>query len=203
MRTHILVLITVLFFSVTGCYASMSGTVIDAESGKQIKGAVVLVEWTYTSGKWIGLRSTRSYKVVETATDNEGKFKVSGVLNPFVNPPTVVVYKKGYVAWRNDFIFPDYKKREDFKFTGNHTIKLEHFKKIYSHYKHIFFLSSGLSSNTSSKLYQAYSWEDLLSSKEEALLRRKIKTLKPGEKEDRIWDEIIQELYLEDVGKSE
>jgi hypothetical protein len=185
-----------LVFISTGCHAEMTGTVIDAETEKPIEGAVVLVNWTITKGV-PGLTYGEDYKTVEAITDKEGKFRVFGVLNPFVNPPTIVVYKKGYVAWRNDFIFPDYKKREDFQWTSKQVFRMEHFKKIYSHYKHIFFFSSSLSLDTSSKLYQAYIWEDLLSSKEEDILRKKIKTLKPGEKEDRIWNEIIQELYLE------
>lgn len=193
-KTTFLIAIIVLLNS--GCYASMSGTVVDAETGKPIEGAVVLVNWTITKGV-PGLTYGEDYKTVEEVTNKEGKFRIFAVLNPMVNPPTIVIYKKGYVAWRNDFIFPDYKKREDFQWTSNQVFRMERFKKIYSHYKHIFFFSSSLSLDTSSKLYQAYIWEDLLSSKEEDILRKKIKTLKPGEKEDRIWNEIIQELYLE------
>ena len=39
-----------LVFMVTNCSAEITGTVVDAETGKPIEGAVVLVEWTMTKG---------------------------------------------------------------------------------------------------------------------------------------------------------
>lgn len=163
-RAHILAFITVLFLSVsiTGCYASMSGTVVDAETGKPIEGAVVLVEWTYTSGKWMGLRSTSSYKVVETITDKEGKFKVSDVLNPFVDPPHVTIYKKGYVAWNNEYIFPDYKKREDFQWRSGYVFRLEHFKPEYKYANHTFFIHTAIRLGLGEKklIINAIDWEE-------------------------------------------
>ena len=111
-RTAFLIAITILLNS--GCYANMSGTVIDAETGKPIEGAVVLVEWTKAEGV-PGLTSTKSYKVVEAVTDKDGKFTVENVKKILIDPPDVTVYKKGYVAWNNEYIFPDYRKREDFK----------------------------------------------------------------------------------------
>lgn len=91
---------------------------------------------------------------------------------------------------------PDKSRRSDFRWVDNQAFRLKCFKKTYSHSKHVFFFSADLGLNTSSKLYQAYSWENALASKEEELLREKIKTLKPGESEERIWKEIINELYF-------
>ena len=105
-------IVLALIFLTAGCYGEITGTVIDAETGQPIEGAVVLVEWTVTKG--LGLTYTQSYQVIEVVTDKDGKATVSGVFNPFVNPPHVTIYKKGYVAWNNEYIFPDYKKRTDF-----------------------------------------------------------------------------------------
>ncbi len=200
-KTTFLIAIIILLNS--GCYASMSGTVIDAETGKAVEGAVVLINWTMTKGI-SGLTYGEDYKTVEAVTDKEGKFRIFGVLNPFVNPPTIVVYKKGYVAWRNDFIFPDYKKREDFEWKNNNVFRLERFKR-YSHSRHILFFGGDLSLNTSSKLYQAYSWEDSLASKEEELAREKRKIKKAGEyTEEELWKEIVDEIYSRNgVNKNE
>src|SRR3989338_10920318 len=89
-KMKIALTILLIIFSLSSCsYAGMSGTVIDAETGRPIEGAVVLVEWTMTKG--IGLTHTDSYKVVEKVTDKNGKFSVSGVSNPFVDPPMIVV----------------------------------------------------------------------------------------------------------------
>jgi hypothetical protein len=90
----------------------MTGTVVDAETGKPIEGAVVLVEWTMTKG--LGLTHTTSYKVTEMVTDNDGRFTVYTVPNPLVNAPDITVYKKGYVAWSSRWIFPNYDKRSDY-----------------------------------------------------------------------------------------
>lgn len=172
-KTTLLIAITILLNS--GCYASMSGTVIDAETGKPIEGAVILVEWTYTSGKWIGLRTTSSYKVVEVITDKEGKFKVSGVVNPFVNTPEVTIYKKGYVCWSSRIIFPDYRNRTDFIWGKTYTFKLEHFKPEYSYIEHTSFIGSAINSGLGEKklMEDAYYWEELEASKERDKRRRK------------------------------
>jgi len=189
-----LLLALVMFCMIFGYSRGMTGIVVDSVTGKPVEGAVVYAEWTKTKG--IGLTYTELYKITEKITDKNGKFRVFGVFSPFVNPPTVVIYKRGYVAWRNDYIFPGYERRYDFEWKNTQLIKLEHFKRNYSHSKHIFFFRGGLNLG-SSKLEQAYSWEDPLASKEEELLRKKIKTLKPGESEGRIWEEIIQELYFQ------
>ena len=142
---------------------AISGTVVDAETGKPIEGAVVLVEWTRTSGKWIGLRATSSYKAIETTTDETGKFTVPDVLNPLVDPPHLTIYKKTYVGWNSQFIFPDYKKRMDFKWGKGNLFKLEKFSESYSYDKHVDFigLCIGLSQNFEEKMeiYNAYEWE--------------------------------------------
>jgi hypothetical protein len=190
------VLVIIIVFLVSGCSASMSGTVVDDETGAPIEGAVIAAKWTVTKGL-PGLTYGQDYKITEAVSNKEGKFKISGTLNPFVNSPTVVIYKKGYVAWNNDYIFPDYKKRDDFRWMDNNIFRLAPFKKIYSHSLHISFFRTGFTSDLAPKLTQAYAWEDSLASKEEELLREKIKTLKPGEKQERIWKEIIQELYFE------
>lgn len=178
----------------------ISGTVIDAETGKPIEGAVVFVEWSKSKAKWTGLGYTETYKTVEKVTDKNGKFKVFGVFSPFVNPPIVVIYKKGYVAWRNDYIFPLNEKRKDVRLENGYVFKIEHFKKGYSHAQHINFTRSTLSLNSSSKLDQAFSNEILLAEKERDLFSKKLDDLKQGKKtESQIWQEIVKELYFTEM----
>ncbi len=166
MRTKILILTIILSLTIASCYAGMSGTVVDAETEMPIEGAVVLVNWTITKGV-PGLSYGEDYKTVEAVTDKEGKFKVSGVLNPFVNPPTIVVYKKGYVAWNNEYIFPSWAKRTDFEYKDNAFIKLEYFKKEFTHQDHVAFISSAAISSNGGKVFEdAYLWERILSRKE-------------------------------------
>jgi hypothetical protein len=127
----------------SGCYAEMTGTVVDAETGAPIEGAVVLVEWTVTKGM-PGMPVTETYKVTEVVSDKEGRVNISGVFNPSVNPPHVTVYKAGYVAWNDEFIFPDYKKRKDFKWQSDYLFKLEKFRPEYTHDAHVFFIHTAI-----------------------------------------------------------
>lgn len=138
MKVRLYALIIFLLFGTTGCYATITGTVVDAETGEPIEGAAVLIEWTKTHG--FGLTYTESYKVIEAVTDKEGKVIVSGVFNPTVNPPHVTVYKKGYVAWNNEFIFPDHKKRKDFNWQNGYVFRMERFKDNYSFIDHQSFI---------------------------------------------------------------
>lgn len=169
------IMLPVLFLG--GCYAEITGTVVDAETGAPIEGAVVLVEWTKTRGL-PGLTHTESYKVIEAVTNKDGKVTISGTFSPTVNPPHVTVYKKGYVAWNNDYIFPGWVKRKDFEWRNGFVFKLEKFKEGYSHYDHSSFIGSGAVSGSGGKLLEdAYLWERKLGQQE--LEKRKI------EKEER------------------
>lgn len=149
---------------------AIKGTVIDSETEEPIEGAYVFAEWTKTKG--LGLTYTKTYKVTEAITDASGKFNISGVLNPFVNRPTVVVYKKGYTAWNNQYIFPDWEKRKDWKsgvkirltrFSPDYT----HYGHKYTHYGHMDFLDSPyLLGNEGNKIIKASEWERKLARKE-------------------------------------
>jgi hypothetical protein len=186
-----------MFVLSSGCSAGISGTVVDAETGKPIEGAVIHADWAMRKGV-PGLQYSQDYAVAEAVTTKDGKFKVSGVMNPFVSPPTVVIYKKGYVAWRNDYIFPDVRHRAGFQWKGDNVIKLEPFKR-YSHSRHLAFITIGLSINTSLRLYKAYLWEDSLATKEEELAEKKRIKKRAGEyTEEELWQEVVDELYSRD-----
>lgn len=166
MRKRLLIIVLMMLL-LTGCYWPISGIVVDAETGKPIEGAVVLVEWTKTHG--IGEHWTESYKVAETLTDKDGKFTLPGCFSPFVNEPDVTIYKKGYVAWSSRWIFPSNEKRTDFKW-GNSMFRLEHFKPEYTHIDHTSFIdlsiNIGLGSKNKESIKKEIRWEELEASKE-------------------------------------
>jgi hypothetical protein len=181
------ILLIASMFSVSGCsayYSDMTGTVVDAETGKSIEGAVVLVEWTKRVG--LGDYHTESVKVVEVVTDKKGEFTVTGLINPFVDPPDVTVYKKGYVAWNNRSIFPDYKRRDDFVWKSGSVFKLEHFVSSYSYDAHVSFINSMISSTIAydrkKGMREAFEWETDLAYKEVKEKRDQIKVRVPYEK---------------------
>jgi hypothetical protein len=152
----------------SGCYAEMTGTVVDAETGAPIEGAVVLVEWTVTKGV-PGMTVTETYEVIEVVSDKEGRVYISGVFNPSVNPPRVTVYKAGYVAWNNDYIFPSYKKRTDFRWQNDFIFKLEKFKSEYSYIDHWGFIIDAIHIGAMEKkklIRDASKWEEDKASEE-------------------------------------
>lgn len=142
MKIRLYALLIFILFGIIGCYATITGTVVDSETGEPIEGAVVLVEWTKTKG--VGLTYHEVHKIIEVVTDKDGRFIISGTYSPLVDPPVVVIYKRGFIAWRNDFIFPGWEKRTDFKYEGGVTIKLELFKEGYSREQHHYFMGSGI-----------------------------------------------------------
>lgn len=135
-------LVAALMFS--GCYSGISGRVIDSDTQLPIEGAIVLAQWTKTKGI-PGLTYREVHKTVETETDKNGTFSLSGVYSPFVDAPNLVICKQGYVTWRNDFIFPGYKKRTDYGVWKNSYIyKLDKFKDEYSIEEHSMFMNHGI-----------------------------------------------------------
>jgi hypothetical protein len=197
-RSTILSLIAGLFvfLIISGCSAGpMSGTVVDAENGQPIEGAVIHVQWSESKGM-PGMSYGELYKIEEAVSDANGKFRLEGVDKYFfIRPPKIVIYKKGYVAWRHDFIFPDYQKREPFQWKDGQVFKLEHFKK-YSHSQHISFIRIGLSLDSAMKLDQSFASEILLAQKERELYSSRLAEFQRGEKTEReLWLEIINELY--------
>jgi hypothetical protein len=54
----------------------------------------------------------------------------------------MTVYKKGYVCWSDDKIFPTYEERKGFRLRNGMVIKLERFKEEYSKEAHANFTTS-------------------------------------------------------------
>jgi len=143
MRLILITVLLLLIIAIAGCYLPISGKVIDAETQQPIEGAVVLVEWNEAHG--LGLTYHTVYKIVETATDKKGDFFLPGAYSPFVDPPYLVIYKQGYIAWRNDTIFPSFEKRKDYDvWRHNYVYRLEQFKESYSRFKHSMFMDTGI-----------------------------------------------------------
>jgi hypothetical protein len=121
------------------------GVVLDAETERPIAGATVFGSWGFERG--IGLQGpagTRDFSV-ETAAD--GRYQIptpedlpaggSMRLRRF----TLVVYRRGYVAYRSDFKFSG-DERHDFSQHAN-KVRLEKWRPTYQHRRHLAFLGGG------------------------------------------------------------
>ena len=112
----------------------ISGKVVDADTKKPIVGAAIYISWWKMSGP-PGLASNVKVEVAECLTDDKGFFKIPKYSTLFKDY-LMAVYKKGYVCWNNEDIFPTYEKRKDFKLKNGMVIKLERFKEEYSKERH-------------------------------------------------------------------
>ena len=132
----------VFIFLLFGCYPDIKGKVIDDKTSQPIAKAVVFAQWTKTHG--LGLTSHTVYKLVETETDNDGKFYLKGVNAFFVDAPELVIYKEGYIPYRNDMTYKEQVLRDSPTWKNNLTYRLETIKNEDSIEQIWMFLSCGI-----------------------------------------------------------
>lgn len=129
------------FLPVTSVWARsiITGKVVDAVTGEPIEGAAVYIYWGKSGSGPPGLAaSTVKVEVAEDLTGTEGNFKIPKYFTWFKHYQ-MAVYKKGYVCWSNEDIFPSYEKRKGFKLKNGMVIKLERFRPEYNRKKHALF----------------------------------------------------------------
>ena len=121
----VLLFVSVLLL-VSGCsyYGGIKGTVVDNTTGKPIEGAVVVAQWTKPRGL-PGMQYHNLHKITETLTDKEGKFSLSGTIGILIDPPEMIIYKNGYIPWRNDSVFPSMNKVKNNEWNDCQTYKLD------------------------------------------------------------------------------
>ena len=121
-----------------------SGQVKDEASGDPVPGALVYGTWTYESGDGVA-QPTGAAEIV-ASTDANGRYTIehpenfanSGRLTAF----HLVVYKKGYVAYRSDRRFSDLGPRFDFAQKHN-DVRLERWHSDHSHVRHLRYVGGG------------------------------------------------------------
>jgi len=138
-KSHLVLMLLILFLLCAGCTRAITGKIVDAETGQPIEGAILLVEWTKVHG--FGDTYTTSEKVVVLYSDKDGIVHIPDYYDPFADKPDITIYKPGYVAWNNQWIFPETRKRTDFKWKNNYVFRLDKFKDGYSYVKHESFVS--------------------------------------------------------------
>jgi hypothetical protein len=120
----------------------MTGKVIDNATGKPIEGALVVAQWTKSRGI-PGMQYHDLHKIIETQTDKEGMFAISGTTGFNLDQPDMIIYKEGYIPWRNNAIFPDINTGKH-EWNNNVTYKLNAFTGKYTARQLYDFLDSGM-----------------------------------------------------------
>jgi hypothetical protein len=120
------------------------GKVVDATSGDPVAGALVYATWSFQTGS--GLQAPSGFREAVTSTDGGGRYRLAalddvpgrGRLADFY----LVIYKRGYVAYRSDRRFDDLGPRLDFAQRQNQ-VRLEKWRSDYSHVRHVRFVGGG------------------------------------------------------------
>jgi hypothetical protein len=121
-----------------------NGRVIDATTHTAIAGALVYAAWTFERGT--GLAEPAGAKEVVGSTDAAGNYKVPRLDRlpggTRVTEFTLLVYKRGFIAYRSDRRFGDLGPRMDFAQTSNQVL-LERWRNDLSHARHLRFVGAG------------------------------------------------------------
>ena len=132
------------------------GQVVDAESDRPLAGVIVQGSWAFDRG--VGLRAPAGTSEVTTETGADGRYRLpllkqipSGG-STHVGKFTLIAYKRGYVGWRSDRLFPEGQRRRDFSQRANR-VRLVQWQDTNLHHQHLMFLGGG------SVVRAAASWE--------------------------------------------
>ena len=122
------------------------GMVVDAETERPVAAATVVGSWGFERG--IGLEGPAGFREVSIETSADGRYQIprpddvptgsSMRLRRF----TLVVYRRGYVAYRSDFKFASGESRHDFSQHAN-KVRLEKWLPSIEHRRHLAFLGGG------------------------------------------------------------
>jgi hypothetical protein len=120
------------------------GRVLDAGNGDPITGALVYGTWTFQSG--YGLQAPSHVREAVTSTDASGRYRIKRLedlpAHAHLTDFTLVIYKRGYVAYRSDRRFEDLGPRLDFAQRQN-VIRLDRWRAEYSHVRHLRYVGGG------------------------------------------------------------
>jgi hypothetical protein len=121
-----------------------SGRVLDGSSKSPVAGALVYATWSFAAGS--GLQTAAGYHEHVGSTDAAGRYKIpelAGVPDGTrVTDFVLVVYKRGFVAYRSDRRFTDLGPRLDFAQSDNQII-LERWRAELSHARHLRYIGGG------------------------------------------------------------
>lgn len=119
---------------------------VDAATSDPVPGALVYATWSYTQG--FGLNQPSGVVEFVTTTDANGRYEIPRQKktppgeNSRLSEFRLVVYKRGFVAYRSDRRFGDFGPRLDFAQRGNR-VRLEKWRPDFSHANHVRYVGGG------------------------------------------------------------
>lgn len=121
-----------------------NGRVLDSTTHQPVAGALIYGAWSLERGA--GLPEPAGAREFVGSTDAAGYYKVPSMSSlprgARVTEFTLLVYKRGYIAYRSDRRFTDLGPRMDFAQDGNQVL-LERWRTDLSHARHLRFVGAG------------------------------------------------------------
>ncbi len=128
-------------------HGPFTGRVLDAANRSPVTGAVVYAAWTYERSTPLPVAA--GFREAVASTDAGGRYQLpelegggSVPAGARVTDFTLVIYKRGFVAYRSDRRFGDFGPRRDFSQLEN-AVMLERWRPEYSHARHVRFVGGG------------------------------------------------------------
>jgi hypothetical protein len=145
MKSIYTVLLLLILIISQGCYSGINGKVVDSITGKELEAALVFVQWRKPVYRSIEGISSEVILDTESLTDKNGEFSISKTpFNPFAYPPVMLIYKEGYIPWRNDSIFPISNRVKENEWNNNAIYKLNKLDSNYTFSEVEWFINSGI-----------------------------------------------------------
>jgi hypothetical protein len=121
-----------------------TGRVLDAANRAPVTGAVVYATWTFERSTPLPVPA--GYQEAVASTDATGRYLLPELTSvpagARVTDFALVIYKRGFVAYRSDRRFADFGPRRDFSQLENHVL-LERWRPELSHARHVRFVGGG------------------------------------------------------------
>jgi hypothetical protein len=130
-----------------------SGRVLDADTDRSVAGALVYASWRFVDGS--GQSAPAGYREHVGSTDATGHYlvpRLEDLPGARLSDFHLVIYKRGFVAYRSDRRFDDFGPRTDFTQNG-YNVELQRWRPELSHARHLRYIGGGPA------LSQLTSWE--------------------------------------------